>query len=78
VNHCSFAGANISGVCDGVPVAPNDIIVADNDGVVVVPRAQASQVLAMAQNMDFAEHSIDAYIMKYKSIETAVKKFGRI
>jgi regulator of RNase E activity RraA len=78
VNHYSFAGANIPVVCDGVPVAPNDIIVADNDGVVVVPRAQASQVLAMAQNMDFAEHSIDAYIMKYKSIETAVKKFGRI
>lgn len=78
VNHYSFAGANIPVVCDGVPVAPNDIIVADNDGVVVVPRARAAEVLAMAQNMDFAEHSIDAYIMKYKSIEEAVKKFGRI
>ncbi len=63
---------------DGVPVAPNDIIVADNDGVVVVLQAQASQVLALAPNLDFAEHSIDAYIMKYKSIEAAVKQFGRL
>jgi regulator of RNase E activity RraA len=78
VNHYTFAGSNIPVTCDGVPVSPNDVIVADNDGVVVVPRARAAQVLAMAQNMDFAEHSIDAYIMKYKSIEEAVKKFGRI
>jgi regulator of RNase E activity RraA len=78
VNHYTFAGSNIPVVCDGVPVSPNDIIVADNDGVVVVPRARAAEVLATAQNMDFAEHSIDAYIMKFKSIEEAVKKFGRI
>lgn len=78
VNHYTFAGANIPVTCDGVPVSPNDIIVADNDGVVVVPRARAAEVLATAQNMDFAEHSIDAYIMKYESIEEAVKKFGRI
>ncbi len=78
VDHYVFAGANIPVVCDGVPVSPNDVIVADSDGVVVVPRARAAEVLAMAQNMDFAEHSIDAYIMKYKSIEEAVKKFGRI
>ncbi len=78
VNHYTFAGANIPVVCDGVPVSPGDVIVADNDGVVAVPRARAAQVLATAQNMDFAEHSIDAYIMKYKSIEEAVQKFGRI
>jgi regulator of RNase E activity RraA len=78
VNHYTFAGSNIPVVCDGVPVSPNDIIVADNDGVVVVPRARAAEVLATAQSMDFAEHSIDAYIMKFKSIEEAVKKFGRI
>jgi regulator of RNase E activity RraA len=78
VNHYTFGGANIPVVCDGVPVSANDVIVADNDGVVVVPRARAAEVLTMAQNMDFAEHSIDAYIMKYKSIEEAVKKFGRI
>jgi regulator of RNase E activity RraA len=78
VNHYVFAGSNIPVVCDGVPVSAGDVIVADSDGVVAVPRARAAEVLAMAQNMDFAEHSIDAYIMKYKSIEEAVKRFGRI
>src|SRR2546429_5959037 len=78
VNHYRFAGANIPVVCDGVRVEAADIVVADNDGVVVVPRARAEQVLALAQEMDFKEHSMYSYIEKYKSIEEAVKKFGRL
>ena len=78
VNHYRFAGANIPVVCDGVRVEEADIVVADNDGVVVVPRARAEQVLAAAQEMDFKEHSMYPYIEKYKSIEEAVKKFGRL
>ena len=78
VGHYRFAGANIAVVCDGVPVHPNDIVVADSDGVVVVPRARAAEVLATAQDMDFKEHSMYAYIEKLKSIEEAVKKFGRL
>ena len=65
-------------VCDGVKVEAADIVVADSDGVVVVPRARAEQVLALAQEMDFKEHSMYPYIEKYKSIEVAVKKFGRL
>ena len=78
VNHYRFAGANIPVVCDGVRVEAADIVVADTDGVVVVPRARAEQVLALAQEMDFKEHSMYPYIEKYKSIEEAVKKFGRL
>jgi regulator of RNase E activity RraA len=78
VNHYRFAGANIPVVCDGVTVNPGDIVSADADGVVVVPRAKAADVLATAQEMDFKEHSMYAYIEKLKSIEEAVKKFGRL
>jgi regulator of RNase E activity RraA len=78
VSHYRFAGANIPVVCDGVPVTAGDIVVADADGVVVVPRAKAAEVLALAQEMDFKEHSMYAYIEKLKSIEEAVKKFGRL
>jgi regulator of RNase E activity RraA len=78
VSHYRFAGANIPVVCDGVAVNPADIIVADADGVVVVPRATAAQVLALAQEMDFKEHSMYAWIEKLKSIQEAVKKFGRL
>ena len=78
VGHYRFAGSNIPVVCDGVAVNPADIVVADADGVTVVPRSSASVVLAKAQEMDFKEHSMYATIEKLKSIEEAVKKFGRL
>jgi regulator of RNase E activity RraA len=78
IHHYRFSGANIPLVCDGVQVQPGDIVAGDNDGVVVVPRAKASQVLDLAQQMDFKEHSMYPYIEKYKSLEEAVKKFGRL
>ena len=78
VHHYRFAGAQIPLVCNGVPVNPGDIVVADSDGVAVVPRAQAQAVLTLAQQMDFKEHSMYAVIEQLKSIVAAVKKFGRI
>jgi regulator of RNase E activity RraA len=65
-------------VCDGVTVHPGDIVAADSDGVVVVPHERAAEVLASAQQLDFKEHSMYAYIEKLKSIEQAVKQFGRL
>lgn len=78
VGHYRFAGSDIPVVCDGVAVNPGDIIAADADGVVVIPRAKAAEVLAMAQSMDFNEHSMYAFIEKFKSLSKAVEKFGRL
>lgn len=78
VNHYRFAGVNVPVVCDGIPVNAGDIVAADVDGVVVVPRAKAAEVLSTAQEMDYKEHSMYGYIEKLKSIEEAVKKFGRL
>jgi len=78
VHHYRFGGSNIPVVCDGVPVKAGDIIAADQDGVVVVPRADAAKVLALAEDMDFKEHSMYPYIEQLKSIQEAVKKFGRL
>ena len=78
VHHYRFAGSQLPVTCDGVLVNPGDIVAADSDGIVIVPRADASRVLALAQQMDFKEHSMYAVIEQMKSIVDAVKKFGRI
>lgn len=78
VHHYRFAGAQIPVICDGVTVNAGDIVAADSDGVVVVPRAKAQEVLALAQQMDFKEHSMYPVIEQMKSIVEAVKKFGRL
>jgi len=78
VHHYRFAGGQIPIVCNGVTVSPGDIVVADSDGVAVVPRADAPKVLTLAQQMDFKEHSMYPVIEQLKSIVEAVKKFGRL
>lgn len=78
VGHYKFAGANVPLDCDGVEVHPGDVVTADADGVVVVPRAKAEQILALAQQMDFKEHSMYPFLEKFHSLQEAVKKFGRI
>lgn len=49
--------------CGGVTVLPDDIVVADEEGVVVVPGARASQVLsdARARQAREAAESLDAW-----------------
>lgn len=78
VGHYRFVAMNVPIVCDGVDVSPNDIVVADADGVVVVPRARATDILTLAQKLDNQEHSTYPFIEKFHSIVEAVKQFGRI
>ncbi len=78
VNHYRFAGVNVPVTCAGAKVNPNDIIVADEDGVAVVPRAHAAEVLKRAQDLDDTEHRMLPFIEKFRSMKDAVAKFGRI
>jgi len=78
VGHYRFAGMNVPLICDGVAVNAGDIIVADQDGVVVVPREHAPEILIKAQQLDNTEHSMYPFIEQYHSIVEAVKRFGRI
>jgi regulator of RNase E activity RraA len=78
INHYRVAGVNVAVMCAGVRVNAGDIIAADEDGVAVVARAQAAEVLKKAQELDDTEHRMIPFIEKFRSISEAVKQFGRI
>lgn len=78
VGHYQCAGTQVPVVIDGVTIHPGDLITADSDGVVIVPRNRAADILTLAQQLDFKEHSMYPLIEKTRSIEEAVKQFGRL
>lgn len=49
-------------VIGGAPVAPGDVIVADNDGVVVISQTQISAVLARLPSIRAAEADLEAKV----------------
>lgn len=78
VGRYATVARNIPVQCAGVTVRPGDIIVADEDGVVVVPQEQAEAVLKKAQEIDDRERGMFPFIRQYKSLQKAIEKFNRI
>jgi regulator of RNase E activity RraA len=78
VGHYATVARNVPVECAGVTVRPGDIIVADEDGVVVVPQDRAAEVLAQAQAIDARESGMYPFIRQFKSLQQAIAKFNRI
>lgn len=57
-----YGDVNVSIQCAGVSVSPGDIVVIDCNGVVVVPRSEATEILKKAQNLLKAEHILQERI----------------
>jgi regulator of RNase E activity RraA len=64
--------------CGGVTVAPGDIIVAGEDGIVVVPSARAAEVLKKAQEIDERETKMVPFIKQHRSLTKVIEIFNRI
>ena len=65
--------------CGGVPVAPGDIVIADEEGIVVLPAASADEILraAEAKAAKDAATSLDDWVAAHKkAIDDLVAKLG--
>ncbi len=78
VGHYATVARNVEVTCGGISVRPGDIIVADEDGVVVVPQEKAEEILKKAQEIDDRERGMFPFIREFKSLSKAIEKFNRI
>ncbi|KAM3508298.1 hypothetical protein MY10362_001286 [Beauveria mimosiformis] len=60
----------------GARVEPGDVVVADADGVVVVPRARAREVAALARGIEEAERGVREMLVAGSSLAEARAKMG--
>jgi len=70
---------DVAVVCGGVTVAPGDVVIADEEGIVVLPKAQAADMLAKAQARAKKEEdtTLEQWVKNHKErIDEAVKTLG--
>jgi 4-hydroxy-4-methyl-2-oxoglutarate aldolase len=60
----SLGSVNVPVVCAGVHVVPGDVVVADDDGVVIVPRADAARVAQAGEQREEREATTRARLAK--------------
>ena len=71
-------GKDVEVICADIKVRPGDIIVAGEDGVVVVPKEREAEVLKRSQEIDERETNMVPFIKEFKSLTKAIEKFNRI
>jgi regulator of RNase E activity RraA len=62
--------------CGDVAVSPHDLVLADDDGVVVVPRAAAPLVLAAAEQKVSGENLVRIKLAEGMAVTEAFRRYG--
>jgi regulator of RNase E activity RraA len=69
-------GHNIPIQCGGVLVNPGDLVLADHDGVVVVPNSAAEETLQLAEEKVSGENLVRKALAGGMSTTEAFKRYG--
>jgi 4-hydroxy-4-methyl-2-oxoglutarate aldolase len=67
---------NVSCVIDGVTIEPGDLIVADVDGVVIIPSHTIDEVIHLVEEKDSGENQFRTAVTEGMSPSLAFAKFG--
>lgn len=65
-------------VCGGVHVAPGDLVLGDHDGVVIVPSAHASEIIAAAEEKASGEDHVRTKLAEGMPVSEAFRTYGVI
>lgn len=69
---------NVPVQCGGILVHPGDLIVADTDGVVVVPVDHVEEILAKSLEIECREAEQTKYIREVRSLREGIARYNRI
>ncbi len=69
---------NVPITCGGVMIYPGDIVLADEIGVVVIPQAEAGEILGRAREQADKEEATRQRIREGKTVDELLKEFGRL
>lgn len=79
VGRAKLVGINETISCGGVEVNPNDIVMADRDGIVVIPKtADLERVVEKAEEVVGAERRSREELRKGASLREVYEKYGRL
>lgn len=79
VGRAKLVGINETISCGGVEVNPNDIVMADRDGIVVIPQtADLERVVEKAEEVVGAERRSRDELRKGASLREVYEKYGRL
>ncbi|MFO0890826.1 MAG: RraA family protein [Isosphaeraceae bacterium] len=70
------SGHGVPIVCGGVQVNPGDLVLGDDDGIVVLPRAVAEQAISLAEEKVSGENLVRQKLAEGMSVAEAFKRYG--